>query len=52
MDSPSLLAIHKEPIYPSVYHVFFGGGARLISCNLLFSLLIRQHSQIHSLALR
>ena len=40
MDSPSLLAIHKEPIYPSVYHVF-GGGARLISCNLLFSLLIR-----------
>ena len=27
MDSPSLLAIHKEPIYPSVYHVL-GGGAR------------------------
>ena len=51
MDSPSLLAIHKEPIYPSVYHVFWG-GARLISRNLLFSLLIRQHSQIHSLALR
>lgn len=25
MDSPSLLAIHKEPIYPSVYHVFGGG---------------------------
>lgn len=41
----------EEPIYPSVYHVF-GGGGKTISYNLFFSLLIRQHSQIHSLALR
>ena len=41
----------EEPIYPSVYHVVWGGG-KTISYNLLFSLLIRQHSQIHSLALR
>ena len=40
----------EEPIYPSVYHVF--GGGKTISYNLLFSLLVRQHSQIHSLALR
>lgn len=40
----------EEPIYPSVYHVF--GGGKTISYNLFFSLLIRQHSQIHSLALR
>ena len=39
----------EEPIYPSVYHVF--GGGKTISYNLLFSLLVRQHSQIHSLAL-
>ena len=31
MDSPSLLAIHKEPIYPSVYHVFWGGGKTYFS---------------------
>lgn len=35
----------EEPIYPSVYHVF--GGGKTISYNLLFSLLVRQHSQIH-----
>ena len=29
-----------EPIYPSVYHVFLGGG-KTISYNLLFSLLVR-----------
>lgn len=29
-----------EPIYPSVYHVFWGGG-KTISYNLLFSLLVR-----------
>ena len=29
-----------EPIYPSVYHVF-GGGGKTISYNLLFSLLVR-----------
>ena len=41
----------EEPIYPLVYHVFWGGG-KTISYKLLFSLLIRQHSQIRSLALR
>ncbi len=30
----------EEPIYPSVYHVF-GGGGKTISYNLLFSLLVR-----------
>lgn len=30
----------EEPIYPSVYHVFLGGG-KTISYNLLFSLLVR-----------
>lgn len=30
----------EEPIYPSVYHVFWGGG-KTISYNLLFSLLVR-----------
>lgn len=30
----------EEPIYPSVYHVFEGGG-KTISYNLLFSLLVR-----------
>lgn len=30
----------EEPIYPSVYHVFVGGG-KTISYNLLFSLLVR-----------
>ena len=30
----------EEPIYPSVYHVF-GGGGNTISYNLLFSLLVR-----------
>ena len=30
----------EEPIYPSVYHVFFGGG-KTISYNLLFLLLVR-----------
>lgn len=39
-----------EPIYLSVYHVF--GGGKTISYRLLFSLLIRQHNQIRSLALR
>ena len=29
----------EEPIYPSVYHVF-GGGGKTISYNLLFSLLV------------
>lgn len=29
----------EEPIYPSVYHVFWGGG-KTISYNLLFSLLV------------
>lgn len=41
----------EEPIYSSVYHVF-GGGGKTISYRLLFSLLIRQHNQIRSLALR
>ena len=41
----------EKPIYPLVYHVFLGGG-KTISYKLLFSLLVRQHSQIHSLALR
>ena len=40
----------EKPIYPLVYHVF--GGGKTISYKLLFSLLVRQHSQIHSLALR
>lgn len=31
----------EEPIYPSVYHVFGGGGGKTISHNLLFSLLVR-----------
>lgn len=30
----------EEPIYPSVYHVFGGGGGKTISYNLLFSLLV------------
>lgn len=30
----------EEPIYPSVYHVFWGGG-KTISYNLLFLLLVR-----------
>lgn len=30
----------EEPIYPSVYHVFWG-GVKTISYNLLFSLLVR-----------
>lgn len=30
----------EEPIYPSVYHVFLGGG-KTISYNLLFLLLVR-----------
>ena len=30
----------EEPIYPSVYHVF-GGGGKTISYNLLFLLLVR-----------
>ena len=41
----------EKPIYPLVYHVFLGGG-KTISYKLLFSLLVHQHSQIHSLALR
>lgn len=31
----------EEPIYPSVYHVFWGGGGKTISYNLLFLLLVR-----------
>lgn len=43
--------IGVSEICPLVYHVFLGGG-KTISYKLLFSLLVRQHSQIHSLALR
>lgn len=31
----------EEPIYPSVYHVFWGGGKTISYNNLLFLLLVR-----------